>query len=334
MSAHETREPTRDLAALPKAHLHLHLDGAIRPATLAELAGEDGMPIPPVSGYGSFAAFSDAIGAASQVLRTPEHLRRVVREVVEDAAADGAVWVEVSVGGRLGADEDAVGMVIEAGREAAEELGVGFGLMLAANRNLDPEQAVRAAELAASLAGQGVVSFGLDNDEAAFPPEPFAQAFAITKDAGLLSTPHAGELAGPASVIGALDSLSADRVLHGVRAGEDPQLVERLAEAGTCLDVCPTSNVLLSVVPSLEAHPLPRLLEAGVRCSINADDPLLFGSGLLEEYTRCRTVLGLTDEQLATAARASLEASGAPRELVLTGLEGIEAWLAGPAVLS
>ncbi|MFC8431895.1 hypothetical protein [Streptomyces sp. NPDC057253] len=146
-------------------------------------------------------------------------------------------------------------------------------------------------------------------------PEPFAEAFTIARDAGLISAPHAGELAGPASVRSALDALGAQRIAHGIRAVDDPSLLARLAAQGVVLDVCPTSNVALGVVESLSAHPLPKLLHAGVRCTLNADDPLLFGPGLLEEYATARTTLALTDHQLAAIARTSIESSGAPRTL-------------------
>jgi adenosine deaminase len=202
--------------------------------------------------------------------------------------------------------------------------------MVAADRTIDPADAVEQAKLAARYAGRGVVSFGLANDEALFPPEPFAPAYDIARDAGLLSTPHAGELAGPASIRGALEALGADRIQHGVRAVEDPELVKRLAESGVCLDVCPTSNVMLSVVPTIHQHPLPVLLDAGVRCSLNGDDPLLFGPGLLEEYSLCREAFGFDDATLAAIARVSIEASGAPASVKVAGLAGIDAWLASP----
>jgi adenosine deaminase len=128
-------------------------------------------------------------------------------------------------------------------------------------------------------------------------------------------------------VRGALDALGADRVQHGVRAAEDPELVRRLADSEICLDVCPTSNLLLGVYPALELHALPVLLEAGVPCSVNADDPLLFGPGLLEEYELCRTELGFDDQRMATIARASIDASGAPDALKRTAVAQIDAWL-------
>jgi adenosine deaminase len=127
-------------------------------------------------------------------------------------------------------------------------------------------------------------------------------------------------------VRGALVALGADRIQHGVRALEDPDLVRRLADEGVTCDVCPTSNVLLSVAPALEACALGPLLDAGVRCSVNADDPLLFGTGLLEEYELCRESLGFDDDRLAAIARTSIEASGAPADQRAAALAGIEAW--------
>ncbi len=156
-------------------------------------------------------------------------------------------------------------------------------------------------------------------------------AFAVARAAGLRCVPHAGELAGPGSVADALDLLHADRIMHGVRAVEDAGLVARLAERGICLDVCPTSNVMLSISPSLDRHPLPQLLAAGVACSVNADDPLLFGTSILGEYQLCRDELGLSDPQLADVARSSLRASAAPGTLVRSALAAVDAWLAQPS---
>jgi adenosine deaminase len=143
-----------------------------------------------------------------------------------------------------------------------------------------------------------------------------------------MSVPHAGELEGPVSVRGALDVLGADRIQHGVRAVEDPELVRRLADVQVCLDVCPTSNVMLSVVPDLRSHPLPDLFAAGVPCSINADDPLLFGTGLLDEYELARRELGFDDADLARIATTSIDASGAPPDVKRRTRSRIGAWLA------
>jgi adenosine deaminase len=321
----------RDLATLPKGHLHIHLEGAMRPTTLVELAAERGIPVPTVTGFGSFTDFADMYVAACEVLHNHEAMARLVREVVADAALAGAVWVEPAFYPmrypHLGSAGEVIDFVLQTGLDAAAELGIGFGLMMTADRTNDPAEAVVLANLAAERGGRGVVSFGLANDEAIAPPEPFVESFNVAYESGLLCTPHAGELAGPESVIGSIDVLHANRIQHGVRAIEDPSLVARIAEEGICLDVCPTSNLLLSVVASLDTHPLAALLDAGVRCSINGDDPLLFGPGLLEEYQLCRDTLGLSDAQLASIAVASIECSGAPGSIVKAAQLDIEAWL-------
>src|SRR5207249_1427202 len=159
------------------------------------------------------------------------------------------------------------------------------------------------------------------------PPEPFAAAFAIARRASLISAPHAGEHGGPDSVRGALDALGARRIEHGVRAVEDRALLERLVAEEVCLDVCPTSNVQLRVASSYAEHPLRTLLDAGVQLSLNADDPLFFGSGVLEEYALARQTFGLDDAALARIAGCSIRASGAPESIKVAALRGIEQWL-------
>ncbi|HVM65594.1 MAG TPA: adenosine deaminase [Acidimicrobiales bacterium] len=324
----------RDLKALPKAHLHLHLEGGMRMETLRELAARYGIPLTPVGSYTSFTEFSQLYEAACEVMRTHDDLRRLMRESVEDAVAAGAVWVEAAVRptlhrGKFGGDADVLETLLEEGRKSGAEMGVGVGVLMTVDRTAPLAIAFEEAELAVAYADAGVVSFGLANDEVGHPPEPFAEPFAVARDAGLLSCPHAGELDGPASITGALDALGADRIQHGIRCLEDPALVERLAAAGTCLDVCPTSNAYLKIVPSIVEHPLPRLLDAGIRCSLNADDPLFFGGvGLLQEYELARDEFGLSDEQLAGIARSSIDASGAPQELKASANTGIDDWLA------
>jgi len=321
-----------DLKTLPKAHLHIHLEGGMRPATLAELAREHGMEVPVVSGFGSFSVFAAMYVAACDVLQRPEDMVRLVDETADDAVAAGAVYIEPAIylphhRERLGPPEELVELVLEASRAATARTGVEIGWMIAADRTLDPADAVAQAHIAERHAGKGVVSFGLANDELLGPPGRFVEAFDIARDAGLLSTPHAGELDGPHSVVAAMELLGADRIQHGIRSIEEPGLPERLADKGICLDVCPTSNVLLAVVPSLEEHPLPRLLEAGVKVSINADDPLLFGPGLLEEYALCRDTFGLDDLQMARIAANSISASGACPNTKAEALNAIDEWL-------
>jgi adenosine deaminase len=307
----------------------------MRPATLVERATHYGIPLPPVGTYTSFTEFAQLYEAACAVLRTHDDLRRLVREAVEDAAASGAIWLEMAVRpsihrGKFAGEADVLETFLDEGRAAGRDLGVGVGALMTIDRTLPVSLAMEEIEVAVAFAGRGVVSLGLANDEVGHPPEDFAEPFAAGREAGLLSCPHAGELEGPASVWGALDALGADRVQHGIRAVEDPALVERLAADGVCLDVCPTSNACLKVVPSIDEHPLPQLLDAGIRCSLNGDDPLFFGASLLEEYELCRARLGLSDEQLAFIARCSIEASGAPDSLKADGTKGIDAWLATP----
>ena len=326
----------RDLLTLPKAHLHLHLEGAMRISTLSELAERHSIPLPPVGTYTSFTEFSALYQAACAVMRTHDDVRRLVREVIEDAAASGAVWLEMGVRppihrGKFGGDAEVLETMLDEARVVGDKLGVGVGALMTVDRTQPLAIAFEEAELAVAYAGAGVVSFGLANDEVGHPPETFAEPFALAREAGLLSCPHAGELEGPASVWGAIDALGADRVQHGVRAIEDEALMHRLAADGVVLDVCPTSNACLGIFPSIADHPLPRLLDAGIRCSLNGDDPLFFDASLVQEYELCRDRMGLSDEQLALIARTSIEGSGAPADLKATALEGIDAWLAAPA---
>jgi adenosine deaminase len=325
----------RDLTTLPKAHLHIHLEGAMRPGTLKELADDSGREVPPVRGFEGFAAFAETYVAACTLLDTEARMRRLVREVVEDAARDGVVWIEPAFYAPryrnvFGSARAATEIVLDELASSGARLGIGTGLIVAADRTVEVAEAEEQARLAASLAGEGVIGLGLANDETHWPPEPFAPAFAIALDAGLLSLPHGGELLGAESVAGCIKACGAHRVMHGVRAVEDPDLLRRIANDGVCLDVCPTSNVELSVVARLEDHPLPRLIEAGVMCSINADDPLLFGPGIREEYELCRDRLGLDDATLAQVAKWSLEASAAPMDVIDRHVAAIDSWLASP----
>ncbi|MFT4305833.1 MAG: adenosine deaminase [Microbacterium sp.] len=322
----------RELAALPKGHLHIHLEAAMRPATLRRLAAERDVALPATTGFAGFTAFAAMYQGLLAVLGAPEDLALLVDEAVEDAAADGAVYIEFGVSPQLyvdafGSAAAALDAHLAAARAAGQTHGVEVGLMVTVDRTLGAEAARELARLAASRAGRGVVSLGLANEERGHPAGEFAEAFAIAKAAGLQSAPHAGELVGAESVREAIEALDADRILHGVRAIEDPELVRLIAERGICLDVCPTSNVLLDVVPDLSLHPLPRLLAAGVRCSINADDPILFGPGILDEYVAARDRIGLSDAQLADCARSSIESTLASEATKQRARAGIDAWL-------
>ncbi|MBR7836377.1 adenosine deaminase [Actinospica durhamensis] len=322
----------RDLAGLPKAEMHLHLLGAMRESTLVELAAVAGLRAPDPRAFTTFDDFQEIFQASFAATQTRlESLLRLVREVVEDAAADGVVWVQPHFDPHLfpafGTPDEIMELVLAEGRASGARLGVGFGVTLGAMRHRGPQAVEELAGFAARWAGRGVHAFGLTGDEAAFPPAPFARAFAIARDAGLEAAPHAGELAGAESVRSAVEDLGAGRIAHGVHAVDDPALMDLLAQRGVTLDVCLTSNAKLGVYPDPAEHPLPRLLAAGVPCSLGADDPLMFGAGLLDEYHVARTVLGLDDRQLAALARTSIASSGAPDALKTSAAADIDAWL-------
>ena len=332
-------EAGRDLRELPKAELHLHLLGAMRGATLNELAVEAGFRAPDPRAFMTFAEFQEVFQAAFAATQTrPENLVRLVREVVADAAADGVVWVQPHfdphIYPQFGAPEQVMELVLAEGLAAADRHGVGFGVTIAAMRHRGPESAEDLARFAAAYAGQGVYALGLTGDEDAFPPGPFARAFAIAREAGLAAAPHAGELAGPDSVRAAVNDLGATRIAHGVRAVEDPALLADLAGRDVTLDVCLTSNKALGVFPDTSRHPLPALMAAGVGCSLGADDPLMFGAGLLDEYETARSELGFSDRQLAALARTSIRTSGAPASTVAAAMADIDAWLGRPATIT
>lgn len=315
--------------ALPKAQLHVHLEAAMREATLRQWCAEDGIEAPPLVEYADFTAFLGAYGLLIDLLHTPERVGRLLDEVVADAAAQGVVALEfASIPEKavaFGSAEEALEFILPAAADAGRRHGVWTGSIVSIDRGAGREHALEAARLAARFADRGVVAVGLVADERGNPVADAAGAFAIARDAGLGVVPHAGELAGPDEVRSAIE-LGVDRIQHGVRAVEDPRVLELLAERGTCLDVCPTSNVVLDVYPSLEEHPLPRLLEAGVRCSLGADDPLLFGVDVVDEYVAAHERMGVSVARLVGVARASIESSFAPDDVKRDALARVEAW--------
>ena len=338
--------PPRPLTALPKAHLHLHFTGAMRHATLVELARERRVHLPEAlaSGWPPHLRGTDERGwfrfqrlydIARSVIREPADVFRLLAETAVDERAEGSGWLEIQVdpsgyAARFGGLTPTVELVLEAARSAAAGTGVGIGVIIAANRTKHPLEARTLARLATQYAGRGVTGFGLSSDERRGRPADFAAAFRIASRAGLLAVPHGGELAGPESVRGCLDELHADRIGHGVAAAAEPALISRLAERQTTLEVCPASNVALGVAATPADVPLIRLLEAGVQVALGADDPLLFGSRLTAQYELARGVHGLTDDRLADLARMSVRGSVAPAGVRARLLAGIDDWLAAP----
>ena len=281
----------------PKIELHVHLEGTVRAPTLLEIARRNDYPLPAdtVEGlaelyrFRDFRHFIDVWILTTNALQRAEDFRQVVVDYAAEAAGHGAVYLEGIFSPaervRRGCDWQEIYEGFCDGADAAREVhGLEIRLTPDITRGFTMDEARATVEWAARFRDRGVVGVGLGGLEAEYPPEPYADVFALAKSLGLGSVPHAGEVAGAASVRGALEALGADRLRHGVRAEEDPGLIRELAGRGTVLDVCPLSNLRTGTVRSLEEHPLPRLVAAGVRCSISTDDPAMFDTDLSRDY--------------------------------------------------
>jgi adenosine deaminase len=342
--------PRRDLRALPKAHLHLHFTGSMRPQTLSDLAASHDLRLPetlrehhllrvPADERGWF-RFQRLYDAARACVRGEADMRRLVHEAATDDAAEGSRRLELQIDPTsyaplVGGLTPALEIVLDAAREASAVTGCEVAVVVAASRLRHPLDARTLARLAARHAGDGpgeVVGLGLSNDERRGSTEEFAPAFAIARRAGLAAVPHGGELLGAEHVGHVLDTLAPDRLGHGVRSVEDPEVLARVVAAGVGLEVCPASNVGLGVYPSLADVPVRRLLAAGARVALGADDPLLFGSRRTAQYVSAREVMGLSDAELAGLARHSIELSRASAASRSRWLAEVDAWLAAPAV--
>jgi adenosine deaminase len=247
-----------DLAALPKAHLHLHLVGAMRRATLASLTSHLGpVSVPSVPRY-TARSFARPCYLATAAIRTPEQLARLVDEIVADQAADGVWWVQITVDpllyrGRLGSPADVLDMLIDFGMTSARRHLVGVGWVVCANRSSAPATA-DVARLAAERSHLGVVGLGLAGEEGCSTPGSFSRAFTLAAEAGLLLCPHAGELCGPRDVADAMHYLRPHRIGHALGAAVDPALLAELADDSVLVEGCRQagqSNVALGLVPSL-----------------------------------------------------------------------------------
>ncbi|WP_336206651.1 adenosine deaminase [Nonomuraea sp. LPB2021202275-12-8] len=311
----------RDVRSLPKAHLHVHLESTVRPDTVRDLGGAPA----PQEGFASFREFADQRARVRELLRTAGDFRRVALEFCQDEAAQGTRYAEVtftaaSHGERLGEPEMPLEAVLDGLAEGAR-YGIECQVLLDHSRRRPVERLWQTFKLAARH--ERVIGIGLAGDES-HPLAPFAEVFGAARDAGLHLVHHAGEFAGPASIREALTLGHAERLGHGIRVLEDPALVEEVRERGVPLEVCPTSNVLLGVVPSLAAHPLPLLRAAGLAVTLNTDGE----TDLAGEYGRVRDAFGYGDAELAGLARAGIEASFARPELKAELLAGVDAWLA------
>jgi adenosine deaminase len=307
--------------AMPKAELHMHLEGSLTPQTLFRLAERNGVALPDASpeelaaryDFDDLQSFLDLYYDGLRVLVTPEDFHEVTREYLDGAAAENVIHAEIYVSPQahlrrgLG-PETFIAPVAEALREAHAAHGMTGGIIAGIQRHFDEDDAIDMIRMATGW-GDAVVAIGMGGPEVPNPPEKFVRAFEAARAAGFRTTAHAGEEGAAATVAATLDLLCVDRIDHGVRAGDDPALVARLADEGTPLTVCPLSNVALKVFPDLRSHNLKRLLDAGVRVTVNSDDPPYFGGTILDNFTACRAALGLTRDDLLALSRNAFEAA-------------------------
>jgi adenosine deaminase len=317
---------------IPKAELHVHLEGTAPPGLINRIAARNGLEIPErMLGddgrfrYTDFLDFLRTYDLAASVIRTGEDYRDIAYEYLCSCARGGAIYVELTASPDHAAlvgmsDEEHWGGIARGIDDARRDTGIEGRILISAVRNFGVEQALRVAQHAASRPHPYVVGFSMAGDEAGFPAAQFAGAYRIAADAGLGCTIHAGEWAGAESVRAALE-LPVTRISHGVRAIEDPAVVEELAARGTVLECCPTSNVVLRVYESYEDHPLPALRAAGVRVTLGSDDPPYFGATVEGEYGVCAARFGWGEEELREITRTAIDAAFCDEDLrtVLSG---------------
>ncbi len=349
------------IQAMPKAELHIHLEGSIQPATLLTLAQRHGrteqLPTTDLAAlrkwftFTGFPHFVEIYLTISDMLRTPEDFAFVVEACAAEMAAQNIHYREVTFTPYTHTHLQDKGLTIddllqglEAGRaKARADHGVEICWVFDIPRNASFDRNTNAYDgrvadktLEYALAGQahGVVGFGLGGFEVGAPPEPFAHAFTAARAAGLLSVPHAGETMGAASVRGAVRDLGATRIGHGVRAIEDPSLLQWLKEEQIVLEINPTSNICLHVYRRLAEHPFPHLDRMGLMVTVNSDDPPLFNTSLKQEYEVLAREFGYGTEQLMRIARNAFVASGAPAAVKQRLLATFDQWAADQQISS
>jgi len=334
----------RLVAAMPKAELHLHLDGSLRIETALELAQTRGVDAPstlagmqaeltgPAHGADQ-AELLQAFELPIALMQDAEALERITAELVADKAADNVRYVEIRWGPLLHTRrglslEDGIAAVCEGARAAAaaRPAGIEVRLICTALRSHPPEDNVRLAEAAARFVDQGLTGWDLAGPEEAHPdPSDHARAFEIAREGGLRITIHAGEWGGAAQVRRAL-VVEPERIAHGPLAIEDPALLEELKRRGVTLDLCPTSNVQAGIVASLEAHPLARLHRAGVSVTLSTDDSTVSDITLSEEYVRAVERIGMTLRELWATDRNALDVAFADEATIARLRADFDAW--------
>jgi adenosine deaminase len=320
---------------LPKVELHLHIEGGAPPGFIRDLAKKKNLDISgiftPEGGYAyrDFWHFLEVYEAATSALQTPEDFRRLTLAVLEQSAAHGVIYTEAFLspdfcGGRdVGAWREYLAAIREAADEAERDMGITMRGIVTCIRHFGPEKAKETALCAAETAGDWLTGFGMGGDEKMGKASDFAYAFDMAREAGLAITVHAGEWGGPESVRDAL-ALRPARLGHGVRAIEDLELVDRLAEDGVVLEVCPGSNVFLGVYPRWADHPIAKLRDRGVKVTVSTDDPPFFHTDMTREYDRLAETFGWQEDDFRDIARVAAEAAfcdEGTRERIINRLE-------------
>ena len=335
------------IRAMPKVELHVHLFGAIQAETLLKLAQANHVDLPATTVQGlrqwytftDFAHFVEIYLKIADCIRTPDDIELITREFLAGQAAQNIVYSEVThtpnylaLKGLTFADQmDAIN---RATRWAEATYNVTMRSIIDIPREVTPERGMTIAKWVAGARDKGVIALGLGGAEIGNPPEKFVDAFIYAREVGLPSVPHAGETVGPESIWGALNSLDAVRIGHGVRCVEDTALVAELRARQIPLEVSPSSNVCLHVVPDLEHHPLPYLINEGLYVTLNSDDPAMFNTTLTNEYLRVAQTFGfdapLLERLVMNAARAALLPTNEKEQLIRrleTGFSKIQAEL-------
>jgi adenosine deaminase len=307
--------------ALPKAELHLHIEGTLEPEMMFDLAARNGIDLPFANveevraayEFSDLQSFLDIYYRGAAVLVTEQDFFDLMYAYLGRAAADGVrraeIFFDPQTHTERGIDFSVfMGGFTRAIDAASEEWGISAGLIMCFLRDLPGEAALETWSEAAPYANL-MIGVGLDSSEVGNPPEWFAEAYQLAREAGLHAVAHAGEEGPPAYISGALDSLGSERIDHGVRSAEDPNLVERLVAEQIPLTMCPLSNVKLRVFDRLEDHNLKDLLDRGVRVTVNSDDPAYFGGYVLDNYVAIADALNLSREELIALARNSIEAT-------------------------
>lgn len=309
------------VADLPKVELHLHHEGAAPPAFIRQLAHEKKVDLSGIFmsdgayDFQDFAHFLSVYEAASSVLTGPEEFRHLTLAVLKESAANGVVYSETFLspdfcgGGDLHAWRDYLAAIQDAADEAEAKHGIVLRGVVTCVRHFGSDKAKAAALCAAETAGDWIVGFGMGGNEGVGQQGDYGWSFDCAREAGLRLTTHAGEFAGPDSVRDAVRVLGVERIGHGVRAIEDPDLVHELADRGTTLEVCPGSNIVLGLYPNFAAHPIARLRDAGVNVTVSTDDPPFFHTTMRREYEMLHQAFGWAEEDFTALNATALEAA-------------------------